>query len=192
MKKTYSILTSFFLGFVAVLSLFSCESGKSYSELLNEENRAVNRFLVDQQVIPYIPADSVFEYGPDAPFYQIDGEGNIYMQVIDPGSGPKATDDQLVYFRFLRYALTYYNGSLKDLPSEGNQNDLTQAPTSFRFQNYTLQSSSQWGSGIQLPLEFLPLNCEVNLVVKSQFGWTSEISYVVPYYYHIRYYKSQI
>ena len=69
---------------------------------------------------------------------------------------------------------------------------MSQAATSFRYQNYTLPSSSQWGSGIQLPLEFLPLGCEVNLVIKSQYGWTSEISNVQPFLYHIRYYKSMI
>ncbi len=178
------------LAFAGVLQ--SCESGKSYSELLNEENMAVNRFLADQWVIPGIPADTVFEVGPEAPYYMLDDEGNIYMQVLDAGSGEKAQDDELVYFRFQRYNLSNYSGDLDALYSEGNQDDLTQAATSFRFQNFTLPSSSQWGSGIHLPLEFLPIGCEVNLVVKSQFGWNSEISYVIPYLYHIRYYKSQI
>lgn len=175
-----------------LLAITSCESGRSYSEMLNDENRAVNRFLADQWVIAEIPADSVFEVGPEAPYYQIDGEGNIYMQVLDAGQGEKAQDDQLVYFRFMRYNLMYYAGDLDTCPSEGNQNDMSQAATSFRYQNYTLPSSSQWGSGIQLPLEFLPLGCEVNLVIKSQYGWTSEISNVQPFLYHIRYYKSMI
>lgn len=177
---------------IAVLSMQSCESGKSYSELLNDENRSVNRFLADQWVIPEIPADTIFEVGPDAPYYQLDEEGNIYMQVLDAGSGSKATDDQLIYFRFTRYNLSYYNGDLSNCPSEGNQDDLSQSPTSFRYNNYTLPSSSQWGAGIQMPLMFLPLNCDVNLIVKSQYGLTNEISYVVPYLYRIRYYKSQI
>ena len=175
-----------------LLAITSCESGRSYSEMLNDENRAVNRVLADQWVIAEIPADSVFEVGPEAPYYQIDGEGNIYMQVLDAGQGEKAQDDQLVYFRFMRYNLMYYAGDRDACPSEGNQNDMSQAATSFRYQNYTLPSSSQWGSGIQLPLEFLPLGCEVNLVIKSQYGWTSEISNVQPFLYHIRYYKSMI
>lgn len=170
----------------------SCESGRSYSELLNDENIAVNRFLADQWVIPSIPADTVFQTGPDAPYYMLDDEGNIYMQVLDAGSGEKAKDDDLVYFRFMRYALSQYDGDLDKVYSEGNQDDLTQAATSFRFQNFTLPSSSQWGSGIQLPLDFLPMNCEVNIVIKSQYGWSSEISNVVPYLYHVRYFKSQI
>ncbi len=174
------------------LAFSSCEKGKSYSEMLNDENRAVNRFLADQWVEPEIPADSIFQTGSEAPYYQLDGEGNIYMQVLDPGAGEKVTDDQLVYFRFTRYNLNYYAGDLSDCPSEGNQSDMTQSPTSFRYMNYTLPSSSQWGSGIQLPLEFLRLGCDVNIVIKSQYGWTSEISNVQPYLYRVRYYKSMI
>lgn len=177
---------------IAVVTMSSCEKGRSYSELLNAENRSVNRFLVNQWVIAEIPADSVFQTGPDAPFYQLDGDGNIYMQVLDNGSGEKADEDQLIYFRFTRYNLSYYKNALSDCPSEGNQNDMSQEPTSFRFQNFTLPSSSQWGSGIQLPLEYLNIGCEVNLVIKSQYGWSSEISNVQPYLYRVRYYKSMI
>lgn len=184
-----------YLLIISAISLLvvSCESGRSYAELLQTENQAVNRFLADQKVVADIPADSVFEVGPDAPYYQIDSEGNVYMQVLAVGSGDDVKDDQLVYFRFLRYNLNFYSGSLAALTPEGNENDLTQAPTSFRYQNFTLPSSSEWGSGLQLPLTFLKkLNCEVNVVVKSQYGWSSEISYVQPYLYHVRYYPSRI
>ena len=61
---------------------------------------------------------------------------------------------------------------------------------SFRFGNYTLTSSSQWGSAIQLPLNFLGYDCEVNLVVKSQLGLSSEISQVIPYLYNLRYFEA--
>lgn len=192
MKIITRIIMALALVFSVSAVFQSCESGRSYSELLNDENVAVNRFLADQWVIPSIPADTVFETGPDAPYYMLDQEGNIYMQVLDAGSGEKAKDDDLVYFRFMRYALSQYAGDLDKVFSEGNQDDLTQSATSFRFQNFTLPSSSQWGSGIQMPLEFLPMNCEVNIVVKSQYGWSNEISNVVPYLYHIRYFKSQI
>ena len=177
---------------LAVISLQSCEKTRSYSELLNDENMAVNRFLADQWVIASIPADSVFEVGPEAPYYQLDEDGNIYMQVLDAGSGEKVEEEDQVYFRFTRYNLSNYKGDLNALYKEGNQEDMTQLATSFRYGNYTLPSSSQWGSGIQLPLAFLPLNSHVNLVIKSQFGWTKEVSYVIPYLYNIRYYPSQI
>ena len=190
--KIFSKIAFFAIAAIAVVSMQSCEKTRSYSELLNDENMAVNRFLAKEWVIATIPVDSVFEVGPEAPYYQLDADGNIYMQVLDAGSGEKVEEDDQVYFRFTRYNLSNYKGDLNALSKEGNQEDLTQPPTSFRYGNYTLPSSSQWGSGIQLPLAFLPLNSHVNLVIKSQFGWTKEVSYVIPYLYNIRYYPSQI
>ena len=103
----------------------------------------------------------------------------------------RAKSDELIYFRFTRYSLYRYTGG-ELTGGVGNENDLSFNNTSFRFGNYQLQSSSQWGSGIQYPLALLPVDCEVNLVVKSQLGLTSEIAEVVPYMYHIRYYRPKI
>ena len=63
---------------------------------------------------------------------------------------------------------------------------------SFTYADYSLPSTSQWGYGLQYPLNFLGVECEVNLVIKSQFGFTSEISYVMPFLYHVRYFRSMI
>jgi len=190
-------LKSKILGHAAVavgiaMGMASCESGTSYAELLEDENMAVNRFLVNHRVVTEIPADTVFETGEDAPYYQLDEDASIYMQVLDPGDGEKVKDDQLVYFRFMRYNLMNYQGSMDGIIGEGNSDNMAQSPSSFRFNNYSIPSSSEWGSGIQLPLNYLKLNCDINLIVKSQYGWTNEIQYVQPYLYRIRYYKSMI
>ena len=75
---------------------------------------------------------------------------------------------------------------------DGNENDMNIAPTYFQYGNYSLAVSSQWGYGLQLPLTFLGVDSEVNLVIKSQYGWASEISSVIPYLYHVRYFRNQI
>lgn len=186
---TSHILLSGLMLALSALSFVSCDDNKSYAELLVQEDKAVNRFLVDQHVIADIPEDSIFIYGEDAPYYQLDEEGNLYMQVINPGSGPKVVDDQMVYFRFLRYNLSYYKGNLDACYPEGNLNNVS-SYNSFRYQNYTLPSSASWGAGLQTPLNYLPLNSEVRIVVKSQFGMTGELSAVTPYLYHIKYLKS--
>ena len=46
----------------------SCSDRKSYAELLADEDYYSNNYLADQRVVSYIPEDSVFESGPDAPF----------------------------------------------------------------------------------------------------------------------------
>lgn len=175
----------------SALAFMSCSDGKSYAELLDDENKAVNVFLSNQRVVGAVPADSVFEVGENAPYYKMDEDGNIYMQVLNVGDeNDKVEDNQLVYFRFMRYNLSEYAQGI-DPEGEGNANSLGYAD-SFRYGNYTLSSSSQYGSGIQVPLAYLGIGCEVNLVIKSQYGFSSEISNVVPYLYHIRYFKSQI
>ena len=172
--------------------LSSCDEGESYADLLKDETFAVNKFLADQRIVNKIPSDSVFEYGVDAPYYKMDEDGNVYMQVLNAGTKEnKAESDQLIYFRFMRYNLHYWSLD-GEMSGEGNADDMEYLPTSFRFGNYTLSSSAEWGSGIQLPLYYLGVDCEVNLVIKSQYGIASEISNVVPYLYNVRYFKSQI
>lgn len=178
---TFAICAAFLWGFS------SCKDSKSYAELLNEETKSVNSFLADQNVILDIPADSVFEYGFGAPFYRIDPDGNVFMQVIDPGETEKVKDDALVFFRFTRYNLNEYALTGELGTGSGNSENIGLGSASFRFNNFTLSTSSQWGNGLQMPLNFLGFNSRVRIVIKSQFGLSSEISQVIPYLYDIRY-----
>lgn len=125
------------------------------------------------------------------PFYRMDDEGYVYMQVIDPGNGAYAEEDQQIQFRFTRYNLAYlYKYGTYDYTS--NEEDVASNPTSFRFMNTTLTSTTQWGEGIQVPLYYLRLNCRVRMVIKSYLGPTEEVTSVYPYLYSLRYYASKI
>ncbi len=177
-----------------MLATVSCSDDVSYSDRLNTERNSVNAYLANNRVVTSIPEDSIFITGSKAPFYRIDDEGNVYMQVINAGdrANDKATTDQTIYFRYTRYDLNswYTYGYL--IVDDTNEADMSVAATSFKYQNFTLATSSQWGYGLQLPLTLLGAECEVNLIIKSQYGLTSEIANVVPYLYHVRYYHSQI
>ena len=72
-----------FLAIVMAIMLASCKDTESYSDRLNVERNATNAYLKTQRVVNEVPADSVFEIGKDAPFYRIDPEGNVYMQVLN-------------------------------------------------------------------------------------------------------------
>ena len=113
------------------------------------------------------------------------------MQVIDSGDkNLMAQDDELIYFRFTRWSLHSYDPYTGDITEGwGNSDDLSLGAASFRFGNYSLSSSSQWGSGLQLPLNYVGMESEVNLVIKSQYGLSSEISQVIPFLYNVRYFK---
>ncbi|MDE6311812.1 MAG: DUF4827 domain-containing protein [Muribaculaceae bacterium] len=174
---------------LAVLSL-SCSDDKTYAELLTEERKYVNNFLADQRVVADIPADTVFETGPNAPYYRLDEDGNMYMQVLNAGTkGNMATNDDLIYFRYTRWALAYYSDGV--LP-EGAGNNTALNSAWFRFQNLSLANSAQWGSGIQYPLTLLPIDCEVNIIIKAAYGPSLEQSEVRPYLYRLTYQRPQI
>lgn len=190
-----------------IAALTACSDKESYADLLNDENQAVNAYLADYPVIGEVPANEEFISMQDVleeypgmsreealkltPFYRMDDDGYVYMQVVNPGSGTKVADNQLIYFRFTRWNLSfaYKYGSWE---SAGNSADLGSNTTSFRFGNTTLTSTTQWGEGIQVPLKYLSLDCEVNLVVKSYVGLVEEVASVYPFLYSVRYFPSKI
>lgn len=177
---------------VAILiAVSSCSSRKSYTELLADENHAVNLFLSNQRVAYSIPSDSVFEVGPDAPYYPIDESNRLFMQVLKVGDGAKVQDKQLVYFRYTRWSLLQYAAQDTLIQVDGNENTGFDAE-SFRFGETSLSSSTKWGTGIQKPLEFLPFNSEVNLVIKAELSKPEEASYVMPMLVNVRYFPPRL
>lgn len=185
-----------FLG--VCLGGMSCSESRSYSELLRDEEKAVNWYLAGERVEINIPADSIsFETGEGAPFYKLDENGYVYMQVIDKGElnsqgkpVNKVKAGDLVYFRFNRCNIqTLYQGG--EPYWEGNSEDITNQLSSFVYKNTYLQSTTTWGTGIQTPLKFLGYDSEVNLVLKSYYGFSQDQTYCIPYIINVRYFKPE-
>jgi hypothetical protein len=191
MKRIFNY--SLILGVFALTLLSACSDDESYADRLNEERNAVNAFLANHRVVMSVPEDSVFEVGEDAPFYRVDADGNVFMQVLKAGDkNDKAKVGEPIYFRYSRYNLATWYADGTWIIYSGNETSMDAMSCSFNYSDYTLPTSSQWGYGLQFPLLFLGVECEVNLVIKSQYGFTNEITYVTPFFYHVRYYHSQI
>lgn len=174
-----------------LISTASCSKTESYADLLREEEKAANWYLATQKVENAIPADSVsFITGPDAPFYKLDNEGYVYMQVVKMDTSEMVEDGDLVYFRFMRQNLKYLYEGVPTEPS-GNSDYLSYGPASFIYRNTYLTSSTTWGTGVQMPMKFMGYNSEVNLVLKSYYGFTDEQSYCIPYLINIKYFKPE-
>ncbi len=194
MSKLARILFVFLTG---ITLLSSCNNGKSYADLLKEEDNAVKAFLADKIVINEIPADSVFvtlQDVPDndtlaVPYYRLDSDGNVYMQVLDAGDmNNRFEKGNDVNIRFVRYDLkALMNGENPEPVGNTNPADYI----TIRFGETTLPSTTQYGTGLQYPMYFLGDECKVNLLVRAKLGFTSETATVMPYLYRIQYNKSK-
>lgn len=126
----------------------------------------------------------------DAPFYRMDEDGDVYMRVVKTGDmNDRPQFNDLVYIRMTRYNLQEYDGLLPE--GYGNAYDVATAIT-VRYDNESSQSYTQWGEGLQVPLDYLGYGSEVEIVLRSRKGPSDEIGVVVPYLYTIRYFKSNI
>lgn len=194
LKKIYKI-SGLIFGTVIALFSFSCSKTQSYSELLRDEEHAVNWYLANYNVVLELPEDvhdmiTCASMGDDAPFYKLDPEGYVYMQVVSADFDDMVAEGDLVYFRFLRESISDMFNGIESEPT-GNSDYLPNGTTSFIYKNTYLTSSTTWGTGIQMPLQFLGYNSEVNLVLKSYYGFTDEQAYCIPYLMNIRYFKPE-
>lgn len=159
------------------------------AELKEHEEVYMLEAIAGKTVLTTVPADGNFISGTDAPYYKLSDD--VYMQVVYKGTASTAKSSDRVYFRFIRYRLIdWINGNLTN--GEGNMNSLTGTATSFVIGS-TNQSSTQWGTAIPRPMLLgLPYGSVVNLIVRSPAGFEAEKSYYQPYFYNIRYFKSEI
>lgn len=186
-----------YFGLPAILALLmlssGCSKSKSYTELLNEEERATNWYLSGFRVENTIPADSVFETGENAPFYRMDDDGYLYMQVIDAGDmskRPKTGD--AVYMRYERYNIrTMFQNQSVDVAGNGNTGGSTFDPVPFLYGTYDTPQNLELGNGIQYPLIYLGYGCHVNLVLRSYLGFRGDQSQCIPYLVKVRYFKAE-
>lgn len=157
-------------------------------DLRNRENRAINKYISQFRVIDAVPDIKDIQTGSDAPYYKLDVDGKVYMQVLQKGNGSVPEYGDKIYFRFDRYNLIYFleNGYLGN--PFGNISDISSSATSFILND----EDSQWGSAIQMPLLLgLPLGSEVNLVVASDLGFTNEIANITPFLYKVMYLRNE-
>lgn len=185
---------SFGVLILAGLMLTSCDDTESYSDLLKEEQKVSNWFLAQHRVCNEIPSDSVFEVGENAPYYRIDPDGYIYMQVLKVGDRKIPASGDQVYFTFTRYNIqTMYDSNSLDVDGEGNQDDFLNSvgTTYFIFNNFSVSSSATFGSGIQKPLSYLGYDSEVNIVLKSYYGFQQDNTTCIPYLVNTRYFKGE-
>lgn len=164
MKKTVIFVVTA-MACLAV-SLGACDSSKSLQERLQEEKRAIDRYIKRNGLIilDEYPADGVFA---EKEYFRT-GDG-LYMHVTDTGNGRRATpltDEVTVRFEY-RHDIAVSDTSI----TLWSESALIQ-PYSFQYglpQSYTV-SGSPVCEGWALPLAYVGERAVVDMIIPSALG----------------------
>ncbi len=193
MNRNFFTLTALFFSLCA---LVACNDSKTYIELREEEDNAIEKYLTsDGRWVADIPADRNFltaENNENPPYYKLPDD--VYMQILSIGYLDSTKQffvaDDKVYFRYTRMSLTDWADGI--VSTSGNMNDASGSSDQYYF-TYTTQEGSnysmyfEYGLGIEYPLKYVGNGALLRLVVPSKMGFSSEISNVIPYLYTIKY-----
>jgi len=189
---------SWVFALVVLVALFStsCSSSETYADKLKEERKQIDRFLSAQgiEVLSTYPTDSIFKKNQ---FFR-DPETGVYINVINPGNGTRASAKDLadVYFRFYETATLPTDKSTID---KTNGDASGSQPVSFIYGNtnsYTSTSTLNYycyiylSPGVTVPLKYVGEGAIVSLIVPfAQGSYYQSLSYQAIYYGRLKYEK---
>lgn len=184
---------------IIAIGLFglSCNKGKSYTDMLNEQKDAIN-FLIDKEnieVLKHYPEDGIFE---ENQFVLL--ENGVYLNVIDPGTEQRAVSGKtrILYRCIVSYPKDSAYAASSPYYPYFNQKEvkcINYGPSSNGTDPYPLfygdyaSSSNLAGEGIQTPLKYVGHGAKVKLIVPFKCGLYIDQSNYQPAYYEIIQYK---
>lgn len=203
MKKLSVLLASaFLLGLV----FQSCNNGKTYAEMKEDEKEAIQRFI-DKQDISVISFNQFAEQDSvtnvDKNEYVLFSESGVYMQVIERGKGEVMTDgrhEMLVRFTETRIdeggvidTLAYNVGTpypdVMQVTKSGNNYSATFTEGTM----YNYYSTPYVPTAWLIPFDYLrvgrdiPARSKIRLIVPHSEGTSTATTSVYPCYYEITY-----
>jgi hypothetical protein len=180
MKKTLIFVVSAIV--LLTCSLASCNKQKSLQERLQEEKRAISRYI-DRNglvILDEYPKDGVFK---EKEYYKIQSEyGVMYMHVVDSGNGQRPVsmvDEVTVRFEY-RHDIAVSDSSILNWNTSGLIN-----PYSFIYglsQSYSA-ANSMVCIGWVLPLRYVGKDAVIDLIIPSAVGSYSDNSNINPVFY---------
>lgn len=194
--------------FVFLLGLVfqSCNNGKTYAEMKEEEKEAIRRFI-ETQDINVISFDQFEEQdsvtNADKNEYVLFSESGVYMQIIERGKGETMTDGRhevLVRFVEARIGeggvtdtLAYNVGTPYPDAMQVTKSDNSYSATFTEGTMYSYYSTSSVPSSWLLPFDYLkvgreiPARSKIRLIVPHSEGTLTASNSVYPCYYEITY-----
>ena len=182
----------FVLILCAACLMGSCSKPKSYTDMLNDEKKAISRLIdsLDIEVLKDFPDDSIFG---ENQFVKLDN--GVYMNIIDRGEGRATLYSTKVMYRCEAYY--FLNNFQKCLGNYGpNSNGTVPYPANgaqtvpFIYGEGTTSNQSDpkyyyVSEGIQAPLQYVGHHGRVKLIVPFDKGNYYDQGEGYPVYYEV-------
>ena len=192
----------------------SCNNGKTYAEMKEDEREAIQRFIelnnikvIDED--QFVEQDSMTNVAANE--YVLFEESGVYMQVVERGNGELLEDGRHeILARYLEEQIvedgtvdTLSLNTIQNLYPHPDEFILTKSDNSLSasFSNngamYSTHSSAYVPSGWLLPLNYLKVGREISgrskikLILPHSEGTATASSQVFPCYYEITYQLSR-
>ena len=196
------------------LAFQSCNNGKTYAEMKEDEREAIQRFIelnnikvIDED--QFIEQDSMTNVAANE--YVLFVESGVYMQVVERGNGEMLEDGRHeILARYMEQQIvedgttdTLSLNTIQNLYPHPDEFILTKSGNSLSasFSNngamYSTHSSAYVPSGWLLPLNYLKVGREISgrskvkLILPHSEGTATASSQVFPCYYEITYQLSR-
>ncbi len=192
MKKLL-LFCLFLLGLSAAFQ--ACDNTKTYAEMLEDEDNAIADFIRDSNIV--VISQSTF-YAQDSMTNVERNEyvrlaSDVYMQIVDKGSGDSVVNNDEVLVRFTEYSLLDDTTTLSNVDAVGivDRFRYTSSSSSIAasfLDGYMLTYyGSQVPAGWLVPLVYVRDRAHVKLIVPSKMGHQTAMQSVYPYFYDIKY-----
>lgn len=203
MKRLSILLASVFL---LGLVFQSCNNGKTYAEMKEDEKEAIQRFI-DKQDISVISSNQFMEQDSvtnvDKNEYVLFSESGVYMQILDRGNGETMEDGRHeVLIRYLEAqinesggldTLTYNTTTPYPDVMQLTKSGKSYSATFTEGTMYSYYSVAYVPTGWLVPFDYLKVGREISarskirLIVPHSEGTYSATTSVYPCYYEITY-----
>lgn len=190
MKKGFNIL----LIVCAALLTLSCNKTKSYTDMLNDEKKAINRLIAEEgiEVLKNFPADSVFEANQ---FVVLDN--GVYLNIIDQGDNDRAVLNKTKILA--RFTAKLFKQNDSTIYSNYGPHSNGTAPVEFIYGSYTPLSepstrleynlNTLLSEGMETSLQYVGHKGKVKLIVPFKVGTNDQQKSGYSIYFRIIEYK---
>ena len=188
----------FFMLLAAGWAFQACDDTKTYAEMLEEEDDAIERFIRNNDI--KVISQSEF-YAKDSmtdenEYVQL--ASGVYMNIVSKGVEDKTDtvkNNDEILVRFLEYNVLNEDTTLSNITEPRIVDSFRYTVTSTSIAGTFLEGYmlTYYGTAVPagwlVPLAYVRNMAHVKLIVPSKMGHSTAMQYVYPYFYDIKKYQ---